>query len=122
MWIHVALGGMVGTLARYHLQGLVQPRSGTFPLGTLLVNLLGSFALGFIARYAAGTTVVSPEVRAGLTIGLCGGFTTMSSFAYETIALLGDGQYTRASVYLLTTVLGSLVAVAVGAGVAHKLL
>lgn len=121
MWLYVGVGGLLGTLARYGLQAAVQPRSGGFPVGTLVVNLLGSLVLGFIARYAAETTVVSPEVRAGLTIGLCGGFTTMSSFAYETVALLGDGQYGRAAVYLLTTIVGSLAAVLAGAVVAGKL-
>jgi CrcB protein len=91
-------------------------------VGTLAVNVLGSLALGFIARLGAETTVMSPEVRAGLTIGLCGGFTTMSTFAYETVALLGDGQVGRASVYLVTTIAGSVLAVAAGAAVAQKLL
>jgi len=123
MWVHIAVGGMLGTLARYVLQGLVQPQAGArFPVGTLVVNVIGSLALGFIARLGAETTVLSPEMRAGLTIGVCGGFTTMSTFAYETVALLGDGQYGRASVYMLTTILGSLIAVAAGAAVAHKLL
>jgi CrcB protein len=122
MWIYVAVGGMLGTLGRYGLQGLVHGRSATFPTGTLIVNVLGSLVLGFVARYAAETTVVSPEVRAGLTIGVCGGFTTMSSFAYETIALLGDSQYMRAAFYLLATIIGSLIAVAAGAMVAEKLL
>jgi CrcB protein len=123
MWVYVAVGGLVGTLARYHLQGLVQPQAGArFPVGTLLVNVLGSLVLGFIARLGVETTVLSPEMRAGLTIGLCGGFTTMSTFAYETLALLGDGQYGRAGVYLLTTIVGSLIAVAAGAAVAHKAL
>jgi CrcB protein len=122
MWLPVALGGFVGTLARYQLQGLVQPRGGTFPVGTLVVNVLGSFVLGFVARFAGGTTIVSPEIRAGLTIGLCGGFTTMSTFAYETVGLLGDGQYARAGLYLATTVVGSIAAVVLGAAAANQLL
>lgn len=123
MWVYVAAGGMLGTLARYYLQGLVQPQAGArFPIGTLVVNVLGSLVLGFVARLGVETTVFSPAMRAGLTIGLCGGFTTMSTFAYETVALLGDGQYARAGVYLFATIVGSLIAVAAGAAVAHKLL
>lgn len=122
MWPHVALGGLLGTLARYQLQALLQPKSAAvFPVGTLVVNLIGSLVLGFIARLALDTAVFSAETRAGLTIGLCGGFTTMSSFAYESLALMGDGQYGRAAVYFLTTTLGSVLAVAVGATVAQKL-
>ena len=122
MWAYVALGGLLGTLARYHLQGVLQPTSSTnFPVGTLVVNLLGSLILGFIARLTLETAAFSPETRAGLTIGLCGGFTTMSSFAYESLALMGDGQYGRAAVYVVTTTLGSVLAVAVGSAVAQKL-
>lgn len=122
MWAYVAVGGLLGTLARYHLQAVLQPKSAAaFPVGTLVVNLLGSLVLGFIARLALDTAVFSAETRAGLTIGLCGGFTTMSSFAYESLALMGDGQYGRAAVYFLTTTLGSVLAVAVGATVAQKL-
>ena len=123
MWAPIALGGVLGTLARYYLQGVVQGRSaGAFPTGTLVVNLVGSFALGFVARYAGESTVVSPEVRAGLTIGFCGAFTTMSTFGYESYALIGDGQFARAATYIAATVLGSIAAVALGAATAHRLL
>jgi len=123
MWAPIALGGVLGTLARYYLQGVVQGRSaGAFPTGTLVVNILGSFALGFVARYAGESTVVSPEVRAGLTIGFCGAFTTMSTFGFESVALLGDGQYARAAVYVAATIAGSVGAVALGAAAAYKLL
>ena len=118
----IALGGLAGTLARYALQGWLQPRGGGFPVGTLAVNLLGSLALGFIARLGTGSTVFSPEVRAGLTIGFCGGFTTMSTFSYETVALLNDGQLWRAGLYAGGSVLGCLTAVVAGAALANRLL
>src|SRR5260221_2329894 len=101
--LYIAVGGVAGTLARYGLQGLIQSRAGTFPTGTLIVNLAGSLALGFIIRYATGSTVVSPELRGGLTIGFCGAFTTMSTFSYESMALLGDGDYWRRGVYITST-------------------
>ena len=123
MWVPIALGGVLGTLARYYLQGVVQGRSaGAFPTGTLVVNVLGCFALGFVARYAGESTVVSPEVRAGLTIGFCGAFTTMSTFGYESVALLGDGQYARAALYVAASLTGSIGAIALGAATASKLL
>ena len=123
MWVPIAVGGALGTLARFYLQGIVQgPSAGAFPTGTLAVNLLGSFALGFLARFGVGATVLSPEVRAGLTIGFCGAFTTMSTFGYESYALLGDGQYARAATYVALTVLGSVGSVALGAAVASRLL
>ncbi len=119
---YIALGGAAGTLARYGLQGLIQPRAGTFPTGTLIVNLAGSLALGFIIRYATGSTVVSPELRGGLTIGFCGAFTTMSTFSYESMALVGDGDYWRAGLYMGGTIVGCLAAVALGTALANKLL
>ena len=120
--LYIALGGVAGTLARYGLQGLIQPRAGTFPTGTLIVNLAGSLALGFIGRYATGSTVVSPELRGGLTIGFCGAFTTMSTFSYESMALLSDGDYWRAGLYMGGTILGCLAAIVLGAALANKLL
>jgi CrcB protein len=118
----IALGGLAGTLARYALQGWLQPRGGAFPVGTLAVNVLGSLALGFIARFGTGSAVLSPEVRAGLTIGFCGGFTTMSTFSYETVALLNDGQLWRAGLYAGGSVLGCVTAVIAGAALANRLL
>jgi len=68
-------------------------------------------------RFATGSTVISPELRGGLTIGFCGAFTTMSTFSYESIRLLGDGEYWYAGVYMGGTVLGCLAAVIAGAAV-----
>jgi CrcB protein len=101
MTLHIALGGLLGTLARYGLQGWIQTRAGadTFPVGTLSINVLGSLLLGFLVRYATGSAIVTPEVRASLTIGFCGAFTTMSTFSYETMTLLADGQYWRTGLY-----------------------
>ena len=72
MIAYITLGGILGTLARYLLQGVIQPRGGTFPAGTLAINIAGSLLLGFIVRFATGSTVISPELRGGLTIGFCG--------------------------------------------------
>jgi fluoride exporter len=122
MVLYIAIGGLTGTLARYFLQGWIQPRSGAFPLGTLIINIAGSLVLGFVVRYATGSTVMSPELRAGLTIGFCGAFTTMSTFSYESMALLGDGEYLRASMYMGGTIVGCLAAVIVGTVVAERML
>lgn len=91
----VCFGGFLGTGARYALNGWVSLRYGeTFPLGTLVVNVLGSFAIGVV--YAAtgpdSRFVVSPEVRQFLMIGILGGFTTFSSFSLQTLALLREGE------------------------------
>jgi len=124
MLLSIATGGLVGTVARYLLQGWVQTRSGagSFPVGTLAVNVAGSLALGFLIRYATGSTVFSPEVRAALTIGFCGAFTTMSTFSYESVALLGDGEYLRAGLYMGGTIAGCVLAVIAGTVMAERLL
>lgn len=121
---YIALGGVAGTVARYALQGWVQTRAGatTFPVGTLAINLLGSLALGFIIRYATGSTVISAEVRGALTIGFCGAFTTMSTFSYETMTLLRDSQYWYAGLYIGGSMLGCLAAVITGTALANRLL
>lgn len=122
MIAYIALGGVAGTLARYLLQGVIQTRAGAFPLGTLAINVAGSFLLGFIVRLATGATIVSPELRGGLTIGFCGAFTTMSTFSYESIKLLADGDYWYAAVYMGGTILGCLVAVIAGTSLAGRML
>ncbi len=122
MIAYITLGGILGTLARFFLQGALQARGGTFPTGTLAINIVGSFLLGFIMRFATGSTVVSPELRGGLTIGFCGAFTTMSTFSYESMRLLGDGEYWYAGLYMGGTILGCLAAVIAGSALASKLL
>jgi len=122
--VYITLGGIAGTLARWYLQGWIQTRSGLlgFPLGTLAINLAGSFIIGFVIRLATGSTVITPELRAGLTIGFCGGFTTMSTFAFESVRLLGDGEFWWAALYMGGTVVGCLAAVIVGTALAEKML
>jgi len=104
----LAVGGAAGTLARYGLGGLLQPA--------------GSFALGFLMRWLLGSGVATPELRAALTVGFCGAFTTMSTFSYETIALLEDGQALRAAAYVAGTLGASLVGVFSGLALGGRLL
>jgi fluoride exporter len=113
MLFAIALGGAAGTLARYGLGGYAQRFSGTFPYGTLVINVAGSLALGFLMRHLL-TTTSSPELRAALTIGFCGGFTTFSTFSYETVGLIEGGSYGRAGAYVVGSVLLSLLATFAG--------
>jgi CrcB protein len=88
----VALGGLVGSLARYWLAGTVQNLADhDFPSGTLVVNIIGSFVVGLVMSLSLDRGLVNEEVRILLTTGFCGGFTTMSTFSYETLALLRGG-------------------------------
>jgi fluoride exporter len=95
--------------------------TGTFPAGTLFVNVTGSFLLGLILRYAMETPAVTPELRALLTVGLCGGYTTFSTFSYETVALLEDGDWTRATLYVTCSVAFSLLATFLGFAAAREI-
>lgn len=121
--LYIAAGGVIGTLARYYLEGWIQQRTGpAFPFGTLAINLAGSLLIGFILRLATGATVISPEWRAALTVGFCGAFTTMSTFSYESVRLLGDGEYWYAGLYIGGTVVGCMLAVTAGTLVANRFL
>ncbi|HLZ45598.1 MAG TPA: fluoride efflux transporter CrcB [Gemmatimonadales bacterium] len=122
MVIYIVVGGIIGTLARYYVQGWIQVRGGTFPVGTLAINLIGSLLIGFVIRLATGSTIISPDLRAALTIGFCGAFTTMSTFSYESVALLRDGEYGYAGLYMGGTVVGCLAAVMIGTALANRLL
>lgn len=114
--------GSLGTLARYGLQGLVQERTGAgFPYGTLIVNLLGCFLLGGVAEYALQHLWFPPEWRIGITTGFMGAFTTFSTFSFETVRLIQDGEWRRASVYVLVSLLGGLLAIFTGIKIADRI-
>ncbi|HEX6308558.1 MAG TPA: fluoride efflux transporter CrcB [Longimicrobiales bacterium] len=118
VWLYIAVGGSVGAVARYGLSGWVQERAGFgFPWGTLIVNVTGSLLIGFAVRYLDAVRVTS-DVRALLTIGLLGAFTTFSTYSYETVALLEDGAWGRAGLYTLGSVILGLAAVYLGIGAA----
>lgn len=119
----IAFGSALGGAARYSLGGAIQRWApGEFPLGTLAVNVIGSLLLGFIVRYALETPAVSAEVRAFLTIGLCGGFTTFSTFSYESAILLERGEWSRLVAYAGLSLLLTLAAVLLGAALAGQVL
>lgn len=112
--LYIAMGGAVGAVARYGVAGWVQERAGfAFPWGTLVVNVLGSLLIGFALRYMEAVRW-TPEFRALVTIGLLGAFTTFSTFSYETVGLLEDGEWLRAGLYAAGSVVLGLVAVYVG--------
>jgi CrcB protein len=119
---YVAFGSAVGGVARYLLGGWVQQRAGTtFPIQTLLINITGSFLLGFLQHYALETTAISPEVRTMLTIGFCGGYTTFSTFSFETARMLEDGDWRRAALYVTLSVTLTVAAAVLGIVAAREL-
>ena len=110
----VGVGGFAGSLARYGLSLACQRFSFTLPIGTLGANLLGCFAIGIIAEAAAATEALTPALRLLLATGFCGGFTTMSSFVYETVQMARAHEYFFAAVYLGVTIAGSVLAFGIG--------
>lgn len=118
----VALGGIVGCVARYWLSGVVQ-RLGDhgFPSGTLAVNIVGSLLIGIVMTLSLERGLVDERLRILLTTGFCGGFTTMSTFSYETFALLQDGEHLLAVANTGVTFAACLGAVWLGSIIARVL-
>ena len=109
LWI--CLGGAVGTAARYLLSGWVLKRFGPgFPTGTLAVNAIGCLLMGALMHVGMTTQILSPTLRLALTTGAMGGFTTYSTFNYETISLLRDGSFLYAGMNVGLTGIVCLVA------------
>jgi CrcB protein len=116
-YIVVMLGGALGTGARFWASGLVAERAGEFfPLGTLIVNVTGSFAIGFLAAFAdpEGRFLLSPRFREFFLVGVCGGYTTFSSFSLQTLDLIRDGDWFKAGLNTLLSFACCLAAVWLG--------
>ena len=117
----VLIGGFLGGIFRFFLSGVVGRRVGeTFPWGTLVINILGSFVIGIFGGLTGpdGRFLVSPEVRIFVMVGLCGGYTTFSSFSLQTLALMQDGEWARAGANVVLSVVLCLLAVWLGVAAA----
>ena len=118
----IAIGGALGTVARYALNIAIQTRfADPFPLGIMVINVGGSFILGFLMRLSLETTAMSPELRLFLTTGFCGGFTTFSTFSYDALTLFETGAVRAAWGYLIGSVALSVFAAFSGVLAAHQL-
>jgi len=111
----IALGGAIGSVARYLLSALVLRVSGPqFPLGTFVVNVIGCLTFGALAGAATGRLSLTPEMRLFLFAGVLGGFTTFSSYAFESFVLIREGHFLAASINVAGQVVIGLVTLAVG--------
>jgi fluoride exporter len=116
----VALGAAIGANLRYILAIWAAHRLGTaWPYGTFLINVLGCLAIGALLTLAATRVPLSEPVRLLLVTGLLGGFTTFSSFGYETYSLIATGNWLGAALYIGASVIVGLLAVFLGAGLVH---
>ena len=107
-FVYVGVGGFVGAVLRYGATLLTAGHATTVPWGTLISNLAGCFVIGMLAAFASEVEVVSPEARLFLATGLCGGFTTMSSFVYELAQYLRSGEILIGSAYFGSTLVGAM--------------
>jgi CrcB protein len=120
--LYLGIFGGLGCVARYMVSGWVHSLAGrALPYGTLVVNVCGSLLLGLIMEGALRSTLLSPELRFGLTVGFMGGFTTFSTFSYETVRLLEEGSVTTAGANILLNVTVCIGAALVGIYLARQL-
>lgn len=118
----IGLFGACGCIGRYLLAGWVESGGGRLlPLGTLTVNVAGSFLIGLIMEGSLRSALLHPDVRIGLTVGLLGGFTTFSTFSFETVRLLEEGSYLAAGANVAVSVAACLAAAAAGVLLARQL-
>jgi len=121
-YVELIIGGSLGTISRYLLAGFVYNIFGTaFPYGTLLVNVLGCFVIGFLSTMAEEKFLFGSNVRVLLMIGFCGAFTTFSTLILETNNLARDGEVLRAFMNLLVSVVAGFILFRAGALVAEVL-
>ena len=111
----VALGGAIGSLLRYFIAGTIQSAAWPgFPWGIFFVNVSGGFAMGVIVELAALKLNMSPEVRAFLTVGILGGYTTFSTFSLDSVLLIERGAYASAALYISASAIVSILALFAG--------
>ena len=123
-FILIAIGGALGSVARYYASRSIMLLSGgVFPFGTMFVNVSGAIVIGFLAALSAPESpfFVGPQARLFFMTGICGGYTTFSTFSLETVALIGDGQWVAASLNAVGSVLLCLTAVWLGSAAAHMM-
>ena len=121
-YIWIAVGAVVGASARYFLSGLIARNfSATFPYSTLFINVTGSLVLGFFLVYSTDRVLLDPRWRLLVAVGFCGSYTTFSSYAFESFALLEQGQWLLVGLNALASNVLCLAAVLVGAALARGL-
>ena len=108
----VFIGGGIGSVLRYLMSGWVYSLLGSnFPYGTLSVNIVGSFVIGFFLTLAEDKFLVTPDIRVFVAIGIVGGFTTFSTFSYETLKLLRSGSFLTGGLNIVLSITLALIAV-----------
>lgn len=118
-WFFVGLGGFLGSVARY-LISLVIPAATGFPFATFVVNIVGSFALGYFAGLDLSGRITSDNMSLFLRVGVCGGFTTFSTFSLESVRMIEGGSYGLAAFYMAASAVLCVLATFAGAMLARS--
>lgn len=119
----IGTGGFLGSISRYLLQDMVMKKiPSAFPFGTFLVNVSGCFLIGLIYGLSVKSRIMTEEMRFLLATGFCGGFTTFSTFSYESLALLKEGNYLYCSLYIFLSILTGILATFAGYGIIQQLI
>jgi len=123
MILAIGLGGALGAILRHFMAGAITRWFGSgFPLGIMLVNILGSLLMGFLVTALATRFEASPEMRGFIAVGLLGGFTTFSTFSLETVLLMERGELMQAALYILGSVFLAVAGLMAGMWLARTLL
>ena len=113
--IAIALGGAIGSLLRYFVASAIQsPANSGFPIGIFVVNITGGLLMGIIVELSALKLNLTPEVRAFLTVGILGGYTTFSTFSLDSVLLIQRGEYISAATYIIGSTVLSILALFTG--------
>ena len=121
--LYLSIGAILGAVLRFlitHYSSELSHHHG-FPFGTLLVNLSGCFLLGLLGQFTLNRMVISPDWRVAIAVGFFGGYTTFSSFGWETAKMLEDGEWLRASAYVGASVVAGLLLSVAGIRLANQL-
>lgn len=111
----IGLGGFIGSIARYLVSKLnITWQFYNIPMGTLIVNIVGGLLIGFISGLLVHNILTGQNVKLFLITGVCGGFTTFSAFAYENVQLIQEGYNATAIIYIVSSILFSILAVLAG--------
>lgn len=120
--VYIGIFGALGCISRYLVSGWVYALAGrSLPWGTLAVNVLGSLLLGFLIESGMRSTLLSAQLRMGIATGFMGGFTTFSTFSYETVRLLEDGSYLQAGTNAVLSVVVCVVFAGLGIYLARQI-
>lgn len=120
--IAVGCGGFLGAVCRYLMGKLSFGVQSGFPIATLLINIIGAFVIGFIAAAATKHSGINPQLVLFLKVGLCGGFTTFSTFSLESLTLLQNGKTGAAMCYIILSVVVCILAVFAGQAAAGAMI